>query len=936
MTYPQKIGRYSIKKELGIGGMANVYLAYDPTIPREVAVKVLKDEVFGHPRAIVRFQQEVQYIAKLDHYAIVPVYDYGIHEEKPFIVMRFMSGRSLKARLEERKKISVEEVSAILRRVVPALEKAHENGIIHRDIKPANILFDNEDLAYLSDFGIARQQTEDTSFTVAGTPPYMAPEQWAGEHMDIRTDVYQLGITLFELLTGVKPYLGSTIEMIREKHIDEPIPLASMHNPDLPPECDEILVKAMAKNPDGRYETPEELASDLYRSFGEEKINRFQVKGQISKTSSSSVYRAYDPQLGRDVALKVIEHQLIDNLINQQRFRREADFVKSLTHDNIVKVYDAGKHKEFPYLVMQLVEGTTLFNRLLEEETLTLEDVCLISDQLAAALEFAHNNGIIHRDIRPRNVFIDKNEKYLLTDFGTSYITRQTRLIINNNIGLGAFPYRAPEQWKGETEDVRTDIYQFGVMLFEMLTGRLPYDAKDPVELMDLHLDEPVPSAHGLNANVPPNIDLILAKAMAKDPKDRFMKPKELVAKLVEAKKQFILSSAYDEGRRLYRADRWKEAIEAFERVKKLQHDYKDVQEYIELTRTHQRKTESLRIGLKALDEDRWEVARNVLKPLGEYRGANTKAAEAERQITLDERYHEGLEHYKKKNLVEAKNVFDEIDQLDPGYKDVDDLRQEIEQQIDKIFQQGNSAFKDKKWQLTIDCFEEIKGDEKVALLLQQAEKEIALETSYEVGSKAYKRGEWAVAENYLKKVESLNKNYKDVQQLLGVVREKRRLWRRFNLDRIGLILGLLGIIFAIVFDFFGIGYSSLRQLPIFQRPTPTVELTSSLATLEECLAVAVPILTVADIGTFKENETISLPYSAAELELLFQPGTCPTLRDETFFTWSNEDMSMSRTGYRPRYEAPCNNCEDRIAVEVSLPESDVTRTFEFQLSIHH
>ena len=262
---PLKFGRYVIKAELGRGGMATVYHAYDPRFEREVALKVLPREMLHDPQFRTRFEREAKTIAMLEHPAIVPVYDFGEEDGQPYFVMRFMTGGSLSDRMKKGP-ISVQEVASLFDRLASALDEAHAKGIIHRDLKPGNILFDQYGEPYVSDFGIAKITSGETNVTgsaIVGTPAYMSPEQAQGEGIDGRSDIYGLGVILFELLTGQQPYHGDTPMSVVIKHITEQVPNILDVTPDLPPAIEAIIEKAMAKNREERFPTVRALADAL-------------------------------------------------------------------------------------------------------------------------------------------------------------------------------------------------------------------------------------------------------------------------------------------------------------------------------------------------------------------------------------------------------------------------------------------------------------------------------------------------------------------------------------------------------------------------------------------------------------------------------------------------------------------------------------------------
>ncbi len=264
---PKQIGRYEIEKELGRGGMAVVYLARDPLVNRKVAIKVLPRQFTFDPQFRARFQREAQVIAALDHPAIVPVYDFGEHDDQPYIVMRYMSGGSLSDLLKQRGPFPVDESADILLRIGSALDEAHQKGIVHRDLKPDNVLFDERNDAFVSDFGIVKVSEATVQYTgnaIIGTPGYMSPEQARGEvQIDGRSDVYSLGAIAYEMLTGKLPYQSDTPMGMAMKHIMEPVPNVLDANPTLPPSSATVISKAMAKKPDQRYQKCTDMADDL-------------------------------------------------------------------------------------------------------------------------------------------------------------------------------------------------------------------------------------------------------------------------------------------------------------------------------------------------------------------------------------------------------------------------------------------------------------------------------------------------------------------------------------------------------------------------------------------------------------------------------------------------------------------------------------------------
>jgi serine/threonine protein kinase len=266
---PELIDRYQIQSEIGRGGMAIIYLAYDPQHDRYVAIKVLPPEYLNTPQFRARFQREIEIMISIKHPRIVPIYGYGQFQGQLYLVMRYMAGGSLEEYIERDGKLSIEETAALIEQIAPLLDEAHSKGIVHRDLKPSNILFDDQGQPFISDFGIARltEQSNLVALTgkqLIGSPAYMSPEQARiGTQVDGRSDIYSLGVMVFEMLTGELPYHAENPMKLVLKQIMDPVPDILSINPDLPPECDAIIRKAMAKDPEERYSNALELAYDL-------------------------------------------------------------------------------------------------------------------------------------------------------------------------------------------------------------------------------------------------------------------------------------------------------------------------------------------------------------------------------------------------------------------------------------------------------------------------------------------------------------------------------------------------------------------------------------------------------------------------------------------------------------------------------------------------
>jgi serine/threonine protein kinase len=264
----QHIGRYDIKSLIGQGGMSTVYLGYDPRSQREVAIKILPPYYLHSSKFRERFEREALMIALLEHPAIVPVYDMGEEDGQPYIVMRYMSGGSLADKLKKGP-IPLRECMEMYLRLAPALDTAHARGVTHRDVKPDNLLFDKYDNVFLSDFGLARLR-ETIGFanisdgSIMGTPAYMSPEQIQGDReLDGRSDIYSMGVVLFQMLSGSVPYFGTTAASVMMMHLVNPVPQIFEKNNTLPTGIQAVLEISMAKKPEDRYQSAGDFAKAI-------------------------------------------------------------------------------------------------------------------------------------------------------------------------------------------------------------------------------------------------------------------------------------------------------------------------------------------------------------------------------------------------------------------------------------------------------------------------------------------------------------------------------------------------------------------------------------------------------------------------------------------------------------------------------------------------
>ncbi|MEM7034011.1 MAG: protein kinase, partial [Chloroflexota bacterium] len=288
----QVLNKYTILERVGQGGMAQVYRAHQANLKRDVAIKVMHPHLAETTDFVVRFKREATAVAQLRHPHIVQIYDFDTSGEIIYMVMEYINGPTLKQHLETQKRpLSLPEIQTIFLPLVNAVQYAHRQGIIHRDLKPANIMFTEDQQVILTDFGIARL-VKDVGITasgaVPGTPGYMSPELGKGEPADERSDIYALGVILYELLTGQLPFKGDTPVAVMMKHLSEPVPPPSQINPHLPDRVEKIMLRALSKEQDDRFQTTDDLGQALQLALSAREAEAYPQATQITPPPAPS------------------------------------------------------------------------------------------------------------------------------------------------------------------------------------------------------------------------------------------------------------------------------------------------------------------------------------------------------------------------------------------------------------------------------------------------------------------------------------------------------------------------------------------------------------------------------------------------------------------------------------------------------------------------
>jgi TOMM system kinase/cyclase fusion protein len=571
------LSHYRLVERLGGGGMGVVYKAWDLTLERFAAVKLLAVRAGGDDDDAFkrRFLREARAASSLDHPNLCTVYEAGESADgRLFIAMALCDGEPLD-RVLRGGRLPLERAADIAAQVAAGLDLAHEKGVVHRDVKPANIILGAGGRAILVDFGIARvaDQTRLTQAgNVMGTAAYMAPEQFLGAVADARSDVWSLGVVLYEMVTGSQPFRGVPDRQLAAEILRRDVEPMVRRRPGVPAELDRVAARALARRPADRYQRAGELgdalrclaaAGVLAAADGEETVveisgaptsaaapveppaaapaaagpwagrivSHYRLLGLIGGGGMGVVYKAEDTRLARPVALKFLPPELTRDPHAKARFLREAQAASALDHPNVCTIHEVGESAEGQlFLVMACYDGETLRQRL-ARGPLPVEALIDFALQIARGLAKAHRHGIVHRDVKPANLMITADEVLKILDFGIAKAAGAAALT-GAGWSLGTPGYMSPEQARGEEIDARTDLWSLGAVVYEMAAGRRPFrgEHEQAVLYSLLHLDpEPLAS---LRPEVPPELARIAGRLLAKDPALRYPNAAEVIADL--------------------------------------------------------------------------------------------------------------------------------------------------------------------------------------------------------------------------------------------------------------------------------------------------------------------------------------------------------------------------------------------------------------------
>ena len=566
---------YAVVRKLSRGGQADVYLAQHREMGGQCVVKLPHGNLGGRHDAVERWLQEARILARLGSPHIVRVINGGRTESgRPFIALEALEGETLQVRLRREGRLSPKEALQVAVGVLRALEDAHAVGVVHRDLKPDNLFLHKPAsdphsaperggsepgwVLKVLDFGIAKVIRADhdaelkplhltAKSQVLGTPRYLAPEQIAKEReVDARTDLYAVGLILFVSLVGEGPFdlfhdvshlLGAHLQVVpsrvsehfEQRHPGERLPFAARF--------DEILARALRKQPEQRYQSARELRMELSALL--EKViasepfypgnctGKYHLERLLAQDRTSSVWKATDPALGRAAVVKILEPDHVDATVLRRYFEHEARALADIRHPNVVGLYDFGYERGRPWIAMEVAPGTPL-RRVLARGPLGSPSVALeLCAQIAAGVWEAHRRGVAHGNLSPANVFVDLAGecRAVVADFGTTATFDRRRGALH-----GALAYQAPEQIYAlgdrREQNMQADVFALGVIAYELLSGQLPFQSVNANLSPEQHLraqlfEDPVP-LHQHDPRIPPSVSAVVARALRKEPGLRY------------------------------------------------------------------------------------------------------------------------------------------------------------------------------------------------------------------------------------------------------------------------------------------------------------------------------------------------------------------------------------------------------------------------------
>ncbi|MBC8392574.1 MAG: protein kinase [Deltaproteobacteria bacterium] len=576
-----KLGDYEILSSLGKGGFGNVWKArsWDD---KPVAVKVLNPQVLENEKVVRKFFHEASILSMLDHPNICRFIEFFPDGNNYCLAMEFIEGDELKKIIQQQEDpIPIDQAYEIAMQTLDVFQYMYEHGILYRDICPANIMIDRDGIPKIFDFSIGKlPQTvsHDTASSMLRIH-YCPPERFDPKRVvDVRSDIYSLGLVFYEMFTGRRPFNATETSQIMFCHLNEIPEPPSSWGGGLSPDIDKAILKALEKDPDDRFNDfmefkkaidptgtylpktpraigPADAAPVLYvknttlmtsgeandideefiRSFADritaqarstglpigERIGDYEIVRNLGSGGFARVWQAHSSE-GKTVAIKALNPQVLENEKVVRKFFHEASILSMLDHPNICRFIEFFPDGYRYCLAMEYIDGVSLKEVVKEyAKPLPMEFAYRIAGQLLGAFQYAYEKRVLHRDINPTNILIDKNRDAKITDFIIGKLPRTASH--DTAASMLTVHYVPPERFDPSKEvDVRSDIYSLGLVFYEMFAGRRPFNATETSQIMFCHLNE-IPDPPSVYANeIPPDVSDAISRALEKYPDDRF------------------------------------------------------------------------------------------------------------------------------------------------------------------------------------------------------------------------------------------------------------------------------------------------------------------------------------------------------------------------------------------------------------------------------
>jgi len=523
--------RYRVEQSLGAGKLGEVFRGVDMALGRKVAIRRVHEGPNEAGKAD-RFLKEAAQAAQLSHPSIVSIYDTGADENGRFIVSALAEGKTLRALLSEKVRFEVNRVVEIGRQILQALEHAHGRGVLHRNLRPENIFVTEDDKVNVADFGLGVRLTDLSTqeLSTGRLIQYTPPEMLLKDRVDGRSDLYSLGIILYELAVGHPPFEGSDVG---HQQAHAAVPLPGPGERPLPDFLRSVILRLLEKDKNRRYPDAAAVLRDLQLKVvvpGITVAGRYEVLAEIGRGGMGTIFRARDTELDEVVALKFLAGEIGADLA--ARFVQEIKTARKVNHPNVVRVFTLEKWQEHRFIVMEYIDGVALPRWMTRTPPPGRSDRVRLALQLTTALDAAHKNGIVHRDIKPENILVSAGGDAKILDFGIARPENPGHTLTATGAVVGSPMYMSPEQIQAMGVDRRTDIYSLGAVLYYLFTGLEPFAGKDIQEILMKHLGARPKPPHQIDTSLPRPLSDAIMRALAPDREKRFQAASDLASAL--------------------------------------------------------------------------------------------------------------------------------------------------------------------------------------------------------------------------------------------------------------------------------------------------------------------------------------------------------------------------------------------------------------------